>query len=312
MAEASARQIEVFQMVMRLGSASRAAAALHISQPAVTQLLQQLETASSLRLFDRLKGRLLPTPEAHALMEEVDRVYVGLAAVQAKITALQSHEDTVLRIGTLHAMAASVMPWVVAQFQRSYPRTRCLLKVDSSKALREALIQGTLDFAFVGDEADMSGLSSSLFYALNAVCVMPAQHALARRDRVTPQDLAEVPLIGLSSSDLAQQRLESALEAAGVRGRFVVETPYSHTQCALVLAGAGVAVTNPLVAREYLALGLRCLPLAIDLHFRAHLAFKPRQAQSRAAQEFIAICRASLSRGFADSAATGLAKDKRG
>ncbi|WP_233472489.1 LysR family transcriptional regulator [Cupriavidus respiraculi] len=62
----SARQIEIFRMVMRLGSAKRAAAALHISQPAVTQLLVQFETRSGLKLFDRLKGRLVPTPEARA------------------------------------------------------------------------------------------------------------------------------------------------------------------------------------------------------------------------------------------------------
>src|SRR5688500_1412930 len=117
MSEPSPRQIEVFRMVMRLGSANRAAAALHVSQPAVTQLLQQMEERAGLRLFARTGGKLMPTPEAHALMEEVERVYEGLEAVQRKIVALQSHEDQVLRIGALHAMASSIMPTAVAQFQ---------------------------------------------------------------------------------------------------------------------------------------------------------------------------------------------------
>jgi DNA-binding transcriptional LysR family regulator len=291
MGDASARQIEVFRMVMRLGTANRAAAALHVSQPAVTQLLQQLEARVGLKLFDRPKGRLVPTPEALALMEEVERVYEGLEAVQRKIESLKQHEDTVLRIGSLHAMAASVMPWAVTEFQRSYPRTRCLLMVDSSMVLREALFQGSLDLAFLGDEADTSGLSSSLFYEVAPVCVMPAAHPLARREALYPRDLQEVPLVGLSAGDPAQQRLLSALQAADVQGRFVIETPYSATQCALVLAGAGLAVTNPLVAREYLALGLRSVPLVADMSFRALLAFKPRQAQSGAAKEFVALCR---------------------
>jgi DNA-binding transcriptional LysR family regulator len=294
MAEASARQIEVFRMVMRLGTANRAAAALHVSQPAVTQLLQQLEARAGLKLFDRPKGKLTPTPEAHALMEEVERVYEGLEAVQRKIVALQSHEDTVLRIGSLHAMAASVMPWALAEFQRCYPRTRCLLLVDSSKVLREALFQGAVDLAFLGDEADTSGLVSSLFYQAPAVCIMPAAHPLARKQLLHLQDLQEVPLVGLSASDPAQRRLEAALAQAGVQARFVIETPYSATQCALVLAGAGLAVTNPLVAREYLALGLRSVPLAADVSFRALLAFKPLQAQSGAAQEFVGLCRRRL------------------
>lgn len=292
--EVSTRQIEVFRMVMRLGSANRAAAALHVSQPAVTQLLQQLEARAQLTLFDRPKGRLVPTPEAHALMEEVERVYEGLEAVQRKIVALQSLEDTV-RIGCLHAMAASIMPGVLAGFQHHYPRTRCLLMVDSSKVLREALFQGAVDLAFLGDEADTSGLVSSPFYELPAVCALPAAHPLARKPVLDLADLRDAPLIGLSATDPAQQRLEKLFASAGVTPRFVIETPYSATQCALVLAGAGLAVTNPLVAAEHAPLGLRSVPLATEgLFFRALLAFKPRQAQSRAVQEFVALCRRRL------------------
>ncbi|MGH8847447.1 MAG: LysR substrate-binding domain-containing protein, partial [Polaromonas sp.] len=94
------------------------------------------------------------------------------------------------------------------------------------------------------------------------------------------------------------RRLEAVFAQAGIQPRFVIETPYSATQCALVLAGAGLAVTNPLVAREYVALGLRCVPLAAAVSFRALLAFKPRQAQSRAAQEFVGLCRRCLARGL--------------
>jgi DNA-binding transcriptional LysR family regulator len=293
--EVSTRQIEVFRMVMRLGSANRAAAALHVSQPAVTQLLQQLEARAHLTLFDRPKGRLVPTPEAHALMEEIERVYEGLEAVQRKIVALQSLEDTVLRIGSLHAMAASIMPGVLTEFQRHYPRTRCLLMVDSSKVLREALFQGAVDLAFLGDEADTSGLVSSTFYEMPAVCAMPATHPLARKPVLDVADLRDVPLIGLSATDTAQQRLEAAFANAGITPRFVIETPYSATQCSLVLAGAGLAVTNPLVAAEHAALGLRSVPLANEgIYFRALLAFKPRQAQSRAVQEFVSLCRRRL------------------
>jgi DNA-binding transcriptional LysR family regulator len=91
--------------------------------------------------------------------------------------------------------------------------------------------------------------------------------------------------------------LQAALAQAGVAARFAIETPYSTTQCALVLAGSGVAVTNPLVAREYIALGLRSVPLALPVSFRALLGFKPRQAQSRAAQEFVGLCRRFLEQG---------------
>lgn len=294
MPEPSARQIEVFRMVMRLGSANRAASALHISQPAVTQLLQQMEERSGLRLFGRTAGKLMPTPEAHALIQEVERVYEGLDAVQRKIVALQSHEDQVLRIGSLHAMASSIMPLAVAQFQRSYPRMRFLLSVDSSTSLRDALFKGSLDLAFLGDEADISGVDASVFYEVDAVCAVPASHPLTRKARVSLRDLQDAPLIGLSANDPAQRRLEAALRQAKVVPRTVIETPYSATQCSLVLTGAGLAVTNPLVARAFAPLGLRCLALDAPLVFRAMLGFRPQQAQSRSVQEFVAVCRSVL------------------
>jgi DNA-binding transcriptional LysR family regulator len=290
----SSRQIDVFRMVMLLGSANRAAAALHISQPAVTQFLQQLEERSGLRLFARSKGKLLPTPEALALMDEVQRVYEGWEAIERKIEALQSHEDQLLRVGSLHAMASSVMPRAVAQFQRQYPRIRFQLEVASSRSLRDALFQGALDVAFLAEEADTSGLDSSVFYDLPAVCAMPGTHPLARKARLLPADLNEVALVVLSASDPAQRKLMAAMKASGVRPTISIETPYSATQCALVLAGAGVAVTNPLVAREYQALGLHGVPLDAPVSFRALLAFSPRQAQSRAVQEFVALCRRLL------------------
>lgn len=280
-------------MVMRLGSANRAAAALHISQPAVTQLLQQMEERSGLRLFARAAGKLMPTPEAQALMEEVDRVYEGLDAVHRKIVALQSHEDQVLRVGCLHALASSVMPTAVAQFQRAYPRMRFLLSVDSSASLRDALFKGALDVAFLGDEADTSGVDSSVFYEVEAVCAMPASHPLARKARLALKDLQDAPLICLSASDPAQRQLEAALLAAKVTPRAVIQTPYSATQCALVLAGAGLAVTNPLVARAF-AGQLRCVPIDAPVVFRAMLGFRPGGAQSRAAQQFVALCRRLL------------------
>lgn len=287
----SARQIEVFRMVMRLGSARRAAEALHISQPAVTQIVLQLENTARLKLFDRSKGRMVPTAEATALMDEVERVYVGLDAVQRKLELLRTHEDTVLRVGALHAMAASVMPMAVANFAHSYPRSHCKLEVDSSRALRERLLQRELDLAFMGDEVDTSGLTASEFYAVPAVCIVPATHPYATRAKVNVTDLADAPLIGLDAADPAQRQLETDFAAHQLVPRFAATTPYSHTQCALVLAGAGLAITNPLVARTYAPLGLRSIPFAGPVRFRAVLAFHPDRGQSAAAQHFVSLCR---------------------
>src|SRR5206468_723883 len=76
------RQIEAFRAVMHLGTTVQAAAFLHVSQPAVSRMIRQLEDATRLRLFKREKSRLRPTPEATALFREVERAFVGLDSLR--------------------------------------------------------------------------------------------------------------------------------------------------------------------------------------------------------------------------------------
>ena len=76
------REIQVFRAVMQAGTTSKAATLLGISQPAVSQAIRKLETSSELRLFERVRGRLVPTQEAGALMEEVDRCFAGFELIE--------------------------------------------------------------------------------------------------------------------------------------------------------------------------------------------------------------------------------------
>ena len=75
-----ARQIEVFRMVMRCGTLTGAAEALNVSQPALSQILLHTEDELGFKLFQRVKGRLIPTPEAEEIYPEVERLFGGRAA----------------------------------------------------------------------------------------------------------------------------------------------------------------------------------------------------------------------------------------
>ena len=84
------RDIEIFRTVMTSGSASKAAALLGVSQPAVSQSLRKLEAKAGLLLFQRVRGRLQATPEAQALLVEVDRCFVGLESIAHRLTTLRN------------------------------------------------------------------------------------------------------------------------------------------------------------------------------------------------------------------------------
>ena len=83
-------EIETFRALMRSSSTPKAATLLGVTQPAVSQSLKRLEPQAALPLFSRSGGRLLPTPEAHALLLEIDRVFIGMDAINHRLASLRN------------------------------------------------------------------------------------------------------------------------------------------------------------------------------------------------------------------------------
>ena len=93
-----ARQIEVFRMVMRCGTLTSAAEALNVSQPALSQILLHTEDELGFKLFQRVKGRLIPTPEAEDLYPEVERLFGDLEALRGRARDLRHGKAGIVRL----------------------------------------------------------------------------------------------------------------------------------------------------------------------------------------------------------------------
>lgn len=290
------RQLEVLRAVVQLGSLSRAADALHVSQPSVTQTLAQLERGCGVELLARRHGRLAATPAAQSLLADIDGVFEAMDRVAARFEALRSPAEGELKVACLHALAASVLPDAVGQFRQAFPTVRLTLMVESSRSIRDALVAGKVDFAVLSDEADLGGLTASTFYAVAAVCALPVQHPLARRSVLTPKDLAGEPVIALSPLDPACAAMERAFVQEGVPWNPAIATPYSLTQCELALAGAGIAITNPVVAQKFNDRGLVSVAFEPRVQFRSCLAFGTGYRASRVSQALIGLLRAQTAR----------------
>jgi DNA-binding transcriptional LysR family regulator len=85
-----ARQLEVFRTIMRCGTLTEAARSLNVSQPALSQVLFHTEDELGFKLFDRVKGRLVPTPEAEELYPEVDRIFGDIEILRRTASELKA------------------------------------------------------------------------------------------------------------------------------------------------------------------------------------------------------------------------------
>ena len=289
------RDIEVFRAVMTSGSTSKAAALLGISQPAVSQSIRKLESSANLRLFERLRSRLVPTQEAIALMSDVDRYFVGFEVIEHRIRSLQSFGLGRLSIATLPALGTGFLPRVIAHFDAEKRGVQISLQVMISREVHEKVSAGQADIGLMSDEMSLTGLEHSPFLQMPGVAVMNARHRLARRRTIRTTDLDGISFLALNPEDSMRRRLEAKLEALGIKPKAVVETPYSHTVCELALSGVGLGIAHPLVAFDYVSRGLVVKPIEIETLFTTVLVFRPGTPLSENAKQFLRSMRMQLS-----------------
>jgi DNA-binding transcriptional LysR family regulator len=238
------RQIEIFVAIMRAGTTSRAAELLGISQPAVSRSLADLERAIGFALFDRVRNRLVPTPEGRLFQQDIDAYFRGLDTLRAGAARIRDQGAGTIRIASLSALGSSLVPKAVRRFHEMHPDIRVTLQVLPSRNVRDAVATGQYDIGLAADEIDVSGVLHQPFTNATALCAVPRGHPLAQRDAITPADLADEALVAFVPEDRGRQRMDQIFREAGVAPRIVVETLYASTVCALVSEGIGIGFVS--------------------------------------------------------------------
>jgi DNA-binding transcriptional LysR family regulator len=290
-------EIETFRALMRSGSTRKAAALLQVTQPAVSQSIKRLEAQASMVLFSRTGGRLVPTPEAHALLSEVERVFIGMDAIEHRLRSLRDFGVNQLNISCYPAFGLGFMPRALARLQANnqgggWPQVS--LQVLSSKDVRDRVAAGVSDFGLMADEMSLEGIAHSTFARFPGVVVMPPGHALARFKTIKPEQLAELPFLALNPEDASRKRLEAALAERGLALRVAVQTPYAASVCEMALRGLGVGLVNPITALDYAERGLVVRKLSVDVSFACLLALPVGKVLSGTAMQFLSLMRKQL------------------
>jgi DNA-binding transcriptional LysR family regulator len=288
------RQVEVFRVVMTNGTTARAAEVLHVSQPAVSKMIQELERSLGFDLFRRIKGRLQPTQEGQLFFREVEQAFLGLTHLRGAAARIRDYGSGELRIACLSALSTNVLPRALQAFMAKNPNVGITFQARMSSNVRDLVASGQFDLGIVADEIDRTGVEVEDFARFRVALAMPKGHPLEALDVIHPKDLAGHAFIALAPEDTTRREAEDAFERAGVVIRPVIETPYSTTICAMVSAGIGVGLVNPLTAEPYERHGLVLRPFEPALHFRTLLITPPNRLPSRNLEEFIGELRGAI------------------
>jgi len=280
------RQLETFRAVMISGSASRASELLGITQPAVSRSIAELEESVGFALFDRVRGRLVPTPEGQLFFKDVAASFSGMDRLRSTAARIRDFGSGSLRVASLAALGSTLVPRAIRAFRKNQPNVAIMLQIQLSSSVRELVANQHFDIGLAADEVDLSGVEHRVFQSSRAVCAIPPKHRLARKDVIRPEDLDGEPFIALSPEDRARARFTAALEAVGSKPQIVVETPFSATVCALALEGVGLGLVSPPSTDGFAERGLIFRKLEPAIYFNTYLLFRPDSQRAQLVKQF--------------------------
>lgn len=242
-----ARQLEVFCMLMRCGTVTGAAAMLNISQPALSQILLHAEDQLGFKLFDRVRGRLVPTQEANELYPEAERIFSELGALRRRTVDMRHGRTGLVRLAASAPPSMSIVPKALSAFRQAHPDIVVRSLVAPMANIRDMLRSGDVLLGVAMNDMPHPDLDIETVGHAELVCLMPEGHRLAGHAQVGFADLAGETLISYRVDTLPGRLLAGALEAEGGVYAPAVEIDLSITALPFVREGIGVAVVDGLL-----------------------------------------------------------------
>lgn len=254
-----ARHLEVFAALYDAGSVSRAAEQLHLSQPAVSIALRNLETTLGFRLFHRDRGYFAPTKEATLLHEEIRQGIVALARVEQRASEIRVGEAGGISVASNGVLAVNFLPRIIADYQRDHPGVQIELRVHSSRRVADWVGSRQIDIGLIDAPVPVAGLKARIV-RMECVCVMGEDDALAKRKTVRPQDLDGRQVIAVTGDHGVDRQLARIMARADIRLLRSGSSYFYAIARNQVAAGGGIAMIDPINGKAALSDGVTWRP----------------------------------------------------
>jgi DNA-binding transcriptional LysR family regulator len=251
--------LDLFRAVMRHGGMTRAAEALGVGQPHISRAVAQLEAELGFLLFSRGHGSALPTQEGEAFAHEVERTYAGLEHLRHAARQIRERGTGSMRIACQPSLAARLLPRAIRSLNAECPGARVSIHVPGPDAIWSWAASGHCDIGLARPRSGYAGVEVETFLTVDAICAIPRQHWLARKRSISARDLAGEPLIS-GAAGAFQSAIEDAFARVGVEPNFVFMAQYTAARCGLVAEGLGLAIVDPVPARELAGLAVTLRP----------------------------------------------------
>lgn len=266
------RHLRYFQAVAEELHFSRAAARLHIAQPALSRQIQQLEEEVGTPLLSRTQRRVELLPAGKVFLERTNLILgeVARAAIDARRTS--EGQFGRLSVGFIHSSTYGLLPSIIERFRHLYPDIELALYEMPINEQHVALVRGVIDIGLLRPQAAPAELEIQPVLEDHFVVAVPLTHRLAKKQSLHLKELADESMVMFSQrgSPLFHSRVIAMCARAGFVPREMQQATQIHTVAGLVGAGIGAAII-PGIARNLQTKGVHFLEI-LDRPEPVHVA----------------------------------------
>lgn len=278
------RQLDILEAVAQCGSFSRASAELHLTQPAVSMQVKQLEESLGLPLFEHIGKRIYLTEAGREVLETSRAVHRELANLENVLADLRGMKGGSLTV-SVASSASYLAARLIAAFRQTHPDVRVNLNAVNRETLLQQLAENSVDLVLMGQPPEGHDLQSQPFLKNPLVVIASTNHALAKAHNIPLERLAEEPFLGREPGSGTRNVVEKFFEANGLKLKVAMEMNKNEAIKQAVEAGLGVGVVSQhgeLATRHLCILDVLGFPLMRQWH----LVQRQGKRLSPAAQAF--------------------------
>lgn len=255
------RQLRAFVTLAHLQSFTRAAEQMHLTQPALSLLLRQLEENLGTKLVDRTTRSLELTAAGRELMPRAERVLGDLEHALSGVKEFVAKEQGRLVLAAPLLLSSALLPEAVALFRARYPSVSLMLKDSLPQHVLPNVRNRVADLGLGTFHADEPDIERTTLFTDPLVAVCARDHPFARKARVTWRELANVPVIGLTRDSIFRELAEQGFQRVGLPFEPLFEVSYVGTALGLAQEGLGVTIVPGYARKLVVPAKAKCLPI---------------------------------------------------
>ncbi|MBS4960266.1 MAG: LysR family transcriptional regulator [Clostridiales bacterium] len=285
------KHIKIFLAVYQQMNITRAAEKLHMTQPAVSRAIQEIENYYGIHLFDRINHRLYKTESgnsfyAHALhiLDSFDNLEKGLK---------NWDEIGIVRVGSNITLGNSILPQLASQFQKLHPHLQLKVIISNSHEIQQAILDNLIDIAFLEGSISNPYLTKELFMKNRLLLIFPPDHPLKNKNKVYLNDLASYPFLLREKGSSNRAYLDHIFALHSMNIDPLWDSTSTQAIVKGVSCGLGISILPEVMVKDAVAAGTICTrPIEDESFIRENYIIWHKQKHlTKSSLELITLCR---------------------